>query len=193
MSDLPLLPSGLAPPSERRRRLVPGQQACENLMLRFNLSVPNDQQIAAFERIREAYKASQSHLNPGFFAPVIADLDTVLFDGLLNSYMLVGWEDMTSTPCCLSVKPSAHPPYATSRYGSERLRVRFAIHPSGPREQTWRGVLHEMLHAYLDLASDWHGLKQPHGPLFGAACTAMVHRLALSGLKAHHVDGGAGI
>jgi hypothetical protein len=37
MSDLPLLPNGLAPPSARRR-LVPGQQAIEILMLELNLS-----------------------------------------------------------------------------------------------------------------------------------------------------------
>lgn len=52
--------------------------------------------------------------------------------------------------------------------------------------------MHEMLHAYLDLMSEWPGLKRPHGPLFGAACTAMVHRLALQALKVHNVYGEAG-
>jgi hypothetical protein len=188
MSDLPLLPSGLAPPFARRR-LVPGQQACETLISELNLSTPNDWHLAAFARIQEAYAISQPHLNPDFFAPVISDLDAVLFNGRLSEYMLISWENISGTPCCLSSKPTSQPPYETSRSGSSRLRVPLAIYPSGPREMTWGGILHEMLHAYFDLMSEWHGLKQPHGPLFGAACTAVVRRLALEGLKVHHVDG----
>lgn len=192
MSDLPLLHNGLAPPSARRR-LVPGQQAIETLMLELSLSIPNERQLAAFTRIQEAYAMSQEHLDPDFFTPVITDLDTVLFNGWLNDYMLISWESMTGRPCCLSGRPSTQPPYETDRSGSERLRVRFAIYTSGPREHTWGGILHEMLHAYLDLMSEWRGLKQPHGPLFGSACTAMVQRLALGGLKVHHLDQGAGL
>lgn len=192
MSDLPLLPNGLAPPSARRR-LVPGQQAIETLMLELNLSVPNERQLAAFARIQEAYAASQAHLNPEFFTPVIVDLDTVLFNGWLSDYMLISWESITGTPCCLSGEPSKESPYEIDRSGNSRLRVRFAVYPSGPREQTWGVILHEMLHAYLDLMSEWRGLKQPHGPLFGPACTAMVRRLALGGLKVHDLDQGAGL
>lgn len=164
MPDLHPLPGGLAPPSARRG-LVPGQQACEDLMLRLNLSIPNERQIAASERILEAYARSEAHLNPEFLAPVIADLDTMLFDDLLSDYMLISWESMTAMPCCLSGKPYTQPPYEKSRTGGERLRVRFAIFSSIPKEQTWGGILHEMLHAYLDLTSEWYGLKQPHGPL----------------------------
>lgn len=192
ISDLPLLPAGLAPPSERRRRLVPGQQAIETLMMELNLSIPKNQHIGAFTRIQQAYATSHAHLNREFFAPVITDLDAVLFNGWLSDYTLINWESMTGTPCCLSGKPSAQPPYEKDPSGSSRLRVRLAVYPSSPREQTWGGILHEMLHAYLDLMSEWHGLKQPHGPLFSAACTAMVRRVALPGLKVHHVDGGAG-
>jgi hypothetical protein len=161
-------------------------------MLELNLSIPNDRNLAAFARIQEAYAMSQTNLNPEFFEPVIADLDAVLFNGWLSDYMLIGWETMTGTPCCLSNKPRTQPPYEQSPSGSSKLRIRFAIYSSGPREQTWGGILHEMLHAYLDLISEWQGLKQPHGPLFSTACTAMVRRLALGGLKVHHVDSGAG-
>ena len=161
-------------------------------MLELNLSIPNDRNLAAFARIQAAYATSQEHLNPEFLAPVIADLDTVLFNGWLSDYLLVSWESMTGTPCCLSNKPNTQPPYEQSPSGNPRLRVRLAIYPSGPKEQTWGGILHEMLHAYLDLMSEWQGLKQPHGPFFSAACTAMVRRLALGGLKVHHVDSGAG-
>ena len=145
---------------------MPGQQAIETLMLELNLSVPDDRKLAAFVRIQEAYAISQEHLNPKFFAPVIADLDAVLFNGWLKDYMLISWESMTGTPCCLSNKPSTQPPYEQGPSGSSRLRVRFAIYPSGPREQTWGGILHEMLHAYLEMMSEWQGLKQPHWPLF---------------------------
>lgn len=161
-------------------------------MVELNLSIPNNQHIEAFARIQDAYTTSQAHLNPEFFTPVIADLDTILFNGWLSDYMLINWENMTCTPCCLSNKPSTQQPYEKDPSGGSRLRVRFAIYPSGPREQTWGCILHEMLHAYLDLMSEWHGLKQPHGPLFEAACTAIVRRLALPGLEVHHVDGGAG-
>jgi hypothetical protein len=97
-------------------------------MLRPNLFIPNDQQIAAFERIRGAYTISQLHLNPEFFAPVIADLDTVSFVNLLSGSILVGWENTTSTPCCLSGKPTVQLSYEESKSGSERLGVRFAIY-----------------------------------------------------------------
>jgi hypothetical protein len=160
--------------------------------MELNLSVPNERQLAAFARIQAAYATSQEHLNPEFLTPVITDLDTVLFNGWLSEYMLISWESMTGRPCCLSGKPGKASPYETDRSGDSRLRVRFAIYPSGPREQTWGGILHEMLHAYLDLMSEWRGLKQPHGPLFGSACTAMVQMLALNGFKLHHVDCGAG-
>ena len=134
---------------------------------------------------------SQSYLNSEFFAPVIADLDAILFNGWLSDYMIT-WESITGTPCCLSNKPSTQKPHEKDPSGGSKLRVRLAIYSSGPKEQTWGGILHEMLHSYLDLMSEWHGLKQPHGPLFSAACTAMVRRLALPGLEVSHVDGGAG-
>ena len=160
-------------------------------MLRLNLSVPNDLQIAASERILKAYAKSEAHLNAAFLTPVITDLDTVLFDSLLGGHMLISWESMAGMPCCLSGKPYTGPPYEKSRTGSERLRIRFAIYSSIPKEQTWGGILHEMLHAYLDLTSEWHGLRQPHGPLFSAACTAIVRKLTLDGLEVHHVELGA--
>lgn len=101
---------------------MPGQQACENLMLRLNLSIPNGRQIAAFEIIQEACTISQSRLNSELFAPVIAELDMVSSDGLLGDQMLasVSWESMASMPCCLPSKPSAEWPYGTGRPGSER-------------------------------------------------------------------------
>lgn len=170
---------------------MPGQQACEILMLRLNLPIPNERQIAASERILKAYAKSESHLNPEFLTQVIADLDTMLFEGLLGDYMLISWESMAAMPCCLSGKPYTQPPYEKSRKGSERLRVRFAICSSFPKEQTWGGILHELLHAYLDLTSEWHGFKQPHGPLFSAACTAIIRKLALDGLEVQHVELGA--
>jgi len=191
MSSLPSFPSGLAPPFKHRRE-VPGQRACGELISGLEQSVLNDWPIAALSRIQTAHAITHEHLNPESFAPVIADLDSVLFDGRLSNYMIVSWESTTGTPCCLSGKPRAEPPHETSRSGSERLRVHFTIYPLGPKEQTWGGILHEMLHTYLDLMSEWHGLKQPHRPLFGAACTAIVGRLALSELKVHHVDGGSG-
>ena len=123
---------------------------------------------------------------------VIADLDAVLYDTLLGDYMLVSWESMAGMRRWLSGKPSAESPYEKRLSGRERLRVRSAIYPSSPREQTWGGVLHGMLHAYLKSMSEWHGLKQLRGPLFGVACTAMVRRLVLEGLKVHHVDGESG-
>lgn len=58
-------------------------------MVELNLSIPNNRHVEASSRIQEAYAISQSHLNPEFFALVIADLNAVLFNGWLNDYTLI--------------------------------------------------------------------------------------------------------
>ena len=61
------------------------------------------------------------------------------------------------------------------------------ICPSVSKAQEWDDILHEMLHVYLNLMSEWHGLKESHG----TASTAIVGRLVLSGLKVHHLKLGS--
>lgn len=174
-----------------RQRLVPGQQAHEDFVL--NLASPATAlENAALARIRTKHAAtSNKQLNPEFLSEAVADLDTVLFHGCLKDYMLINWVEMTGgTPSCMSRKPDPSP-YETSASGNSQLRVRLPSYRSEPKEQTWGAVLHEMMHAYLDLKSEWHGLKQPHGPMFWESCRAIVTCLALDGLEVHHVELGA--
>ena len=178
------------PTLTHRHRRLPYQIAYEDLM--WSISQPrNDSQKEALSRIRSAYLASHEHLDSEFFSSVLVDLDTVVFDGWLKDYMLVSWEYLAGTPCCLSRESSVQPPYELAPSGSTRLQVRMAIYRSQPKEWTWGGILHEMLHVYFDLESEWHRLSQSHGPSFSDACRVIVNVLALDGLKVHHVDQGA--
>jgi len=56
------------------------------------------------------------------------------------------------------------------------------------KEEIWGTVLHEMLHAYLNLTTGWVSLREPHhGELFERSCGALVRRLGLRDLEVGHV------
>lgn len=81
-------------------------------------------------------------------------------------------------------------PYNFSRSGISMVLIRLnkTLFKREAKEEIWGTVVHEMLHAYLDLTSDWAGLKVPHhGALFKRSCCAMVGRLGLEGFEAGHV------
>lgn len=52
------------------------------------------------------------------------------------------------------------------------------------KEEIWGTVVHELLHAHLDLGSNWAGLlEKHHGVLWERSCGKMVERLGLEGLE----------
>ena len=56
------------------------------------------------------------------------------------------------------------------------------------KEEIRGTVLHEMLHAYLDLTTGWGELRVPHhGELSEQSCGAMLRRLGLVGLEVGRV------
>lgn len=68
------------------------------------------------------------------------------------------------------------------------IRLNKTMFKRESKEEIWGTVLHEMLHAYLDLTCGWRALGVPqHGLLFERACGALVARLGLVGLEIRHV------
>jgi hypothetical protein len=135
-----------------------------------------------------AFLPTRDHLSPETFAPVIADLDTVLFKNRLQDNIIIEWAEMTVTR--RSMLRGISLPYDISRSGISKVRIRLneAMFRLDPKEEIWGIVVHELLHDYLDLESNWRGLTKPHhGTLFERSCRALVGRLAIEGFEAKHV------
>lgn len=168
----------------RRRKLSP-QQAQQDLIA--GLSQPiNGKQTAALFRLRVAFSITKEDLSPEFFAPVIADLDTVLFDGCLGDRILVSWVDMPSTS--RRTLRGVSLPRGVSRVSKVDIRLNKAMFEGDAKEDVWGTVVHEMMHAFLILACGWRGAMMRHrGSPFEECCRAAVGRLALEGLEVRHV------
>jgi hypothetical protein len=171
-------------PSLRR---VSAKQAHRNLIA--SLSQPaNGKQTATLFRLRTAFPMTEEHLRPEFFAPVFADLDTVLFGGCLRNRMLVDWANMPSiSPRMVRGVSSPHR-ISISGIAKVRIRLNKAVFESDTKEDIWGTIVHEMLHAYLAVTSNWSVLTmRHHGPQFEESCKALVERLAFEGFEVHHV------
>lgn len=133
-----------------------------------------------------AFSTTKENLSPEFFAPVIRDLDTVLFDGCLGDRIFVDWIDLPATSC--RTLRGVNLPHGISRISKVKIRLSAAMLETGIKEDIWGTVLHEMIHAYLALTSGWRGmLMRHHGSPFEDCCKAAVGRLALEGLEARHI------
>lgn len=167
------------------RRPVSAQQAHTDLVA--DLSQPmNGKQTAALFRLRMAFSTTKEHLSPEFFAPVIKDLDTVLFSGCLDGRILVDWADMPATS--RRILQGISLPQGISTISKVRIRFNTAMLGTEPKEDIWGAVVHEMVHAYLALTSGWRGmLMKHHGSPFEECCKAVVGRLALEGFEVRHV------
>jgi hypothetical protein len=170
------------------QRRVSAQQAHTDLVA--NLSPPmNGKQTAALFRLRMAFSTTKQHLSPECFAPVITDLDNVLFNGCLGDRILVDWVEMPATSRRMLRGVSL--PCGVSRISKVKIRLNTAMLEASTKEEIWGTVVHEMVHAYLALMSGWRGIMMKHrGSPFEECCRAAVGRLALErleGLEVHHV------
>jgi len=178
--------SAIPPKESSPRQRVSAQQAHTDLVA--NLSQPmNGKQTAALFRLRMAFStAKKQHLSPEFFAPVIKDLDNVLFKGCLSDRILVDWVDMPATSRRMLRGVSL--PYGISRILKVKIRLNTVMLEASTKEEIWGTVVHEMVHAYLALRSGWRGMLMRHrGSPFEECCKAAVGKLALDGLEVHHV------
>lgn len=165
----------------------PVQQVRQNLISQL-AQPPRPKQEAAHLRLRAAFLAPAEHLSPSFLDAVIADLDTLLFNDALGDRVYIDWADMTVTRRRMLRGISL--PYDICRSGISKVRVRLNKRMFGidSKEEIWGTVVHELLHAYLDLVSNWAGLmKAHHGILFEGSCRAMVQRLGLEGFGEENV------
>ena len=143
-------------------------------------------QTAALFGLRMALSTTKEHISPEFFAPVIRDLDTVLFSGCLGERISVQWKDMPSTS--RRTLRGVSLPCGIGRISKVKIRLNTVMFVASTKEDIWGTVVHEMVHAYLALMSGWRGILMKHrGSPFEECCKAAVGRLALEGLEAQHV------
>jgi len=167
------------------RRRVSAQQAHTDLVANLGQAM-NGKQTAALFRLRMAFSTTKQHLSPEFFAPVIKDLDNVLFNGCLSDQTLVDWVDMSATS--RRILRGVSLPCGISRTSNVKIRLNTAMLEASTKEEIWGTVVHEMMHAYLALMSGWREMLMKHrGSPFEECCKAAVGRLALGGLEVHHV------
>lgn len=166
---------------------MPVKQAHQELVT--NLAQqPTAYQAAAHTRLRTAFLTNKKYLCPEVLAPTITDLDTFLFNGVLGDRIWIDWAKVTVSR--RSMLRGISLPYDFSRSGISKVRIRLntAMFGIDEKEEIWGTVVHEMLHAYLDLTSNWAGLTKPHhGALFEESCSSMARKLALGGLEARHI------
>jgi hypothetical protein len=115
-------------------RRVSAQQARTDLIA--DLGQPtNGRQTAALFRLRMAFSTTQEHLTPKFFAPVIKDLDTVLFNGCLNDRILVDWVNMPATS--RRILQGISLPQGISKISKVRIRLNTVMLGTEPKEDIW--------------------------------------------------------
>ena len=162
---------------------VPVPQSHLNLLAALSLP-PSTTQTAALTRLRTLFALPKSHTTFSTFSQIITDLDTVLFSNFVSPYTIVEWARMTRRVRGITL------PYDLSRSGISMVHIRLnkTMFRLEAKEEIWGTVLHEMLHAYLDLTTGWVSLRVPHhGVDFERSCEAMVGRLGLRGLEVRHV------
>jgi hypothetical protein len=133
----------------------------------------NVKQTAALFRLRMAFSTTEDHLNPEFFAPVIKDLDTFIFDGCLDGRILVDWVNLPATS--RRILQGVSFPHGIRRISKVKIRLSAVILNTGIKEDIWGTLLYEIVHAYLALTSGWHGILMKHqGSPFEECCKAAV-------------------
>ena len=145
---------------------------------------PTNAQIAALARLQTLFALPKHRTTFSTFSSIITDLDTVLFSNLLSPHTIFEWVLMSRQIRGITL------PYDFSRSGISMVHIRLnkTMFRLEAKEEIWGTVLHEMLHAYLDLTTGWGELRVPHhGELFEQSCGAMVRRLGLVGLEVGRV------
>ena len=179
--------------------------------------------------LKEAYKLPEESVTPSLFIKVFNDLDQVLFHGTLRKRVHVCWDNIDLADCDLprvAVETRdlvisgicSRPPWLEQHV--ERTRIvlnarEYAVRKYG-RERWWATLVHEMLHAYLDIeigggsvdekpAYSWamrmrrwmaSGSRSAegdddldHGTLFRRACHVLAWRLGFERLLGSDISG----
>lgn len=160
----------------------------------------------AHDRLRKAYAIPIADATPDLFIKAVKDLDEVLFGGLLYCRLLVTWEDTTNYRG-QTAYPRDHVPnfidrIARSSYRYAHVKLAKFTFALSKKPDLWGALIHEMLHAFIFVATDG-GVEDPpggyspiggrewdiyHGPLFARSCVALAERLDFTGLEGKHVQ-----
>jgi len=136
---------------KQRQPRVSSAQAHEDLI--FSSQQPlNSEQTSAMQRLQYQFSFPIDSLNTRLLTQAMSDLDTVLFQNILQGKMKIEWADLLVTRkrmlhgICL--------PYDIGWSGITKVRIRLnrAMLQMLSKETIWGALVHEMLHGYLDLS-----------------------------------------
>lgn len=183
--DILLRPIGID--KKQRQPRVSSAEAHGNLI--YSLQQPlNSEQTSAMQRLQYQFSIPIHSLNPQLLTQAMSDLDTVLFQNILQGKMKIEWADLLVTRRCMLHGICLSYDIGWSGITKVRIRLNRAMLRMLSKETIWGALVHEMLHGCLDLSCSWSVLTVPHhGLLFDRSCEALVRRLDFEGFTAEHV------
>lgn len=115
-------------------------------------------------------------------------LDTLLFDSQLFSRLTVKFSDLPLNKHKILRGICLPRSIGAAGVTSAKISLNRAVLELESREEIWGTLVHEMLHAWLDLTADWRGLLgSHHGKAFEQSCELLVKKLGFCDLEARHV------
>lgn len=149
---------------------------------------PNEHQSIALLRLSTAFAVPKSGLTPDLFIKAANDLDVVLFGGVLSQRTLISWEDLSTQNGRLL--------RGTCLGGKLRFKVQIKLDRAcffvDSKEVLWGTLVHEMLHAYVDIT--WAGSgprgvanQHEHDEHFAQSVARLAERLAFPGLGSEEI------
>jgi len=142
-----------------------------------------DTQVQAWTRLQCEVAVEQPNIHRDQLINSFADLDTVLFNDTLAGRVKVIWKDMIILEDRM-IGAQCHPA-AISRHGVTKCKIwlNHIILNMDDGADVWGTLIHEMLHAYLDLHTGLFGMfRSHHGDAFRQSCAKIAERLNLPGV-----------
>lgn len=124
-------------------------------------------QVSAWSRLESVIAVAQTNTYQNQLLDSFGDLDEVLFDGTLAGRVKVMLRDMV-VPADRIIRGQCHPA-AVGRHGVTKCEIRLnnRIMDMDDKMDVWGTLIHEMLHAYLDLHTGICGIfRSHHGDAF---------------------------
>lgn len=149
------------------------------------LNMPmTDAQALAWTRLQLAMSVPQPHINRDQLIDSFADLDTVLFNGTLTGRVKVMWKRLLNFSG-LMLRGQCHPAAITWRGVTKcEIWLKLDLLDMEDGADVWGTLIHEILHAYLDLHTRLSStFRSHHGDVFRQTCTYIEDQLGFPGLE----------
>jgi len=142
-------------------------------------------QISAHDTLRALYALPATEAT---ILAVVPHLDTLLFGAQLSSHLTVAIANLPLNKHKIVRGICLPRSVALAGVTAARIRLNRTMLEQESRQEIWGTLVHEMLHAWLDLTADWRGLLgSHHGKAFERSCRSLVEKLGFSGFEVRHV------